>query len=179
MSRCPVCGEKIVVVGGQAKYCPYCGSTLSDETRIYALHPKTAGDKVFVNNYDLIRGLFYSREFLWVDIEYGKAWIGITDYAQKQLHEIVFVELPSTHDIINQSEPFGTVESVKAVSDFIAPLSGMIEAVNEEVQNKPELLNEDPYGEGWLVVVSPTHLSGESRALMDFHVALQWYRQLQ
>jgi hypothetical protein len=71
MSRCPVCRKTIVIAEGQAKYCPYCGSTLSDETRIYALHTGRVGEKVTVNNYELVRGLFYSKDHLWVGIEKG------------------------------------------------------------------------------------------------------------
>jgi glycine cleavage system H protein len=122
--------------------------------------------------------LHYHKEFGWARIEDGKARIGITDYAQKQLREIVFVELPSVGDTITQDEPFGTVESVKAVSDLVAPLSGTIEDVNEEVQNKPEVLNEDPYKEGWLITISPSNADEELKALMDFDKAVKWHKKL-
>jgi glycine cleavage system H protein len=115
---------------------------------------------------------------MWVRVENGKARIGITDYAQKQLREIVFVELPSVGDTLTNTEPFGTVESVKAVSDLVAPLSGTIDQVNEEVSDKPELLNEDPYDKGWLVVISPTNLGAELKQLMDFNKAVDWHKGL-
>ena len=102
----------------------------------------------------------------------------MTDYAQKQLREIVFVELPSVGDTITKDEPFGTVESVKAVSDLIAPISGTIEEVNEELDAKPELLNEDPYGEGWILVVTPTDLEAELKEIMDFNTAVEWHKEL-
>jgi len=133
---------------------------------------------VKVDDYEIVEGLYYSKEFFWVRIEKGKAKMGITDYAQKQLREIVFAELPSAGETIKQNEPFGSVESVKAVSDLIAPLSGAIEQVNEEVTNKPELLNEDPYGEGWLLVVAPSNLDAELKALMDLNASVEWHKSL-
>ncbi|MCK4953118.1 glycine cleavage system protein GcvH [Candidatus Bathyarchaeota archaeon] len=115
---------------------------------------------------------------MWIRIEDGKARMGVTDYAQKQMREIVFVELPSVDDTIELNEPFGTTESVKAISDLIAPLSGVIEEINEEVESRPELLNEDPYGEGWLVVINPTDLKKELEKLMNFEKAVEWYKEV-
>lgn len=133
---------------------------------------------VKVNNYEVPEGLYYHKEYGWARIENGKARIGITDYAQKQLREIVFVELPSVGDTLKQNEPFGTVESVKAVSDLVAPISGKIEQINQEVSDKPELLNEDPYNKGWLLVISPTNLDAELKQLMDFNKAVEWHKEL-
>ncbi len=133
---------------------------------------------VKVDGYEVPKGLYYHEEFGWARIEDGKVRMGITDYAQKQLREIVFVELPSAGDTVTQSEPFGTVESVKAVSDLVAPLSGTIEEVSEEVQNKPETLNEDPYGKGWLLIISPSNLDKELKALMDFDKSVEWHKKL-
>jgi len=133
---------------------------------------------VKVDGYEVPQGLHYHEEFGWAHVEDRKAKIGITDYAQKQLREIVFVELPSAGDTVTQNEPFGTVESVKAVSDLVAPLSGTIEEVNEEVQNKPETLNEDAYKKGWLLVISPSNLDEELKALMDFDKAVKWHKKL-
>lgn len=133
---------------------------------------------VKVDGYEVPEGLHYHKEFGWARIEDGKARIGITDYAQKQLREIVFVELPGVGDTVTQNEPFGTVESVKAVSDLVAPLSGTIEEINEEVQNKPETLNEDPYKKGWLLIISPSSLNEELKAIMNFDKALEWHKKL-
>jgi glycine cleavage system H protein len=133
---------------------------------------------VKIDNYEVPEGLYYSEEWMWVRVENGKARIGITDYAQKQLREIVFVELPSAGDTLTNAEPFGTVESVKAVSDLVAPVSGTIEQINEEVSDKPELLNEDPYNKGWLLIVSPTNLDAELKRLMDFNKAVEWHNRL-
>ena len=133
---------------------------------------------VKVNHIEVVEGLYYTSDHVWVRIEDGKARIGITDYAQNQMREIVFVELPSIDDAIELNEPFGTTESVKAISDLVAPLSGVIEDINEEVESRPELLNEDPYGEGWLVVINPTNLKQELKNLMDFEKAAEWYKEL-
>jgi len=133
---------------------------------------------VKVNNYEVPEGLHYSKDYMWVRVEKGKARIGITDYAQKQLREIVFVELPSAGDTITKAEPFGTVESVKAVSDLVAPISGKIEQVNEKISDKPELLNEDPYDKAWLIIISPTNLDAELKQLMDFNKAVEWHKQI-
>ena len=139
---------------------------------------KEVNGLVKVDDYEVPEGLYYHKEFGWAHIENGKARIGITDYAQKQLREIVYVELPSAGDNLKQDDPFGTVESVKAVSDLVAPLSGRIEQVNEEVSSKPELLNEDPYEKGWLLVISPTNLDEELKKLMDFNKAVEWHKSL-
>jgi len=131
---------------------------------------------VKVDGYEVPEGLHYSKEWMWVKIENGKARIGITDYAQKQLREIVFVELPSAGGTVKANEPFGSVESVKAVSDLVSPLSGTIEQANQEVTSKPELLNEDPYGKGWLLVITPSNLDAELVALMDFNKSVEWHK---
>ncbi len=100
------------------------------------------------------RELRYSQEHEWVLVEEDNlATIGITDYAQDQLGDVVFVELPEPDTQLTQDEPFGVVESVKAVSDIYAPVSGTVKEVNTELQNTPETINEDPYGDAWLVQV--------------------------
>lgn len=133
---------------------------------------------VKVNDHEVAEGLYYSKDYMWVKMEGNKARIGVTDFAQKQLHDIVFVELPSAGDTLTVGDPFGTLESVKAVSDLIAPISGTIDEVNEEVGSKPELLNEDPYGEGWLLVLSPDKLKKELSELMDFNKAVEWHKKV-
>lgn len=133
---------------------------------------------VKIDDYEVVEGLYYSKDYEWARVENGKVRIGITDYAQKQLREVVFAELPSVGDELKQNDPYGTVESVKAVSDLVAPLSGTIEEVNQEVMDKPELLNEDPYKKGWLLVISPTNLDAELKALMDFKKAVEWHKEL-
>jgi glycine cleavage system H protein len=111
-------------------------------------------------------GLRYSKEHEWVAIEDSAATIGITDYAQNRLGEIVYVELPAVGDKISKDDPFGVVESVKAVSDIYAPVSGTVTEVNEDLPQSPETVNEDPYGDGWLVKVKMSDPS-EVDDLMD------------
>ena len=132
---------------------------------------------VKVEAFEVPEGLYYSKDFEWVKIEGDKVRVGVTDYAQKSLREIVYAELPSVGGEIKQNDPYGTVESVKAVSDLIAPVSGTIEEVNDEVQSKPELLNEDPYVRGWLLVVKPSNLQAELANLMGFNAAVEWHRE--
>jgi glycine cleavage system H protein len=131
---------------------------------------------VKVEGYEVPEGLYYSKDFEWIKIEGDKARMGLTDYAQKSLREIVYAELPSVGGEVKQGEPYGTVESVKAVSDLIAAISGTIEEVNQEVISKPELLNEDPYMKGWLLVVKPSNLQAELANLMDFNAAVEWHK---
>ena len=131
---------------------------------------------VKVDGYEVPEGLYYSKDFAWIKIEGDKVRMGITDYAQKSLREIVYAELPAVGSAVKQGEPYGTVESVKAVSDLVAAVSGMIEEVNEEVKSKPETLNEDPYMKGWLVVVKPANLQAELTNLMDFNAAVEWHK---
>ena len=131
---------------------------------------------VKVGAYEVPEGLYYSKDFEWIKIEGDKIRMGVTDYAQKSLREIVYAELPSAGGEVKQGEPYGTVESVKAVSDLIAAVSGVIEEVNDEVQSKPELLNEDPYQKGWLLVVKPANLQAELANLMDFNAAVEWHK---
>ena len=132
---------------------------------------------VKVKDVEVPEGLYYTKDFEWVKIEGEKVRVGITDYAQKQLREIVYVELPAEGDTITLNEPYGTVESVKAVSDLIAPITGAIEQVNGDVQGSPELLNEDPYEKGWLLVVKPNNME-ELKQIMDHAKAIEWHKSL-
>ena len=132
---------------------------------------------VKVGEYEVPEGLFYSNDFAWIKIEGEKVRMGITDYAQKQLREIVYAELPEVGTELNQDDPYGTLESVKAVSDLIAAIGGTIEEVNDEIQSNPELLNEDPFGKGWLVVLKPSNLDAELVNLMDFNKAVDWHKK--
>src|SRR5512139_906801 len=131
---------------------------------------------VKVDGNEVLEGLYYSKDFAWVKIEEDKVRMGITDYAQKSLREIVYAELPNVGDEVKQGEPYGTLESVKAVSDLVAGISGTVEQVNEEVKSKPETLNEDPFGKGWLLVVKPLDLQAELANLMDFNAAVEWHK---
>ncbi len=97
--------------------------------------------------------LYYTKEHEWIRIDEERAVIGITDYAQDQLGDIVYVELPEVGSQVTQRETCGTIESVKTVSDLYAPLSGEIIAINEALDETPELINNDPYKTGWIVEI--------------------------
>ncbi|PAQ13701.1 glycine cleavage system protein GcvH [Bacillus sp. FJAT-42315] len=103
--------------------------------------------------------LRYSEEHEWVKTEGEKVRIGITEFAQSELGDIVFVELPSVGDEITANEPFGSVESVKTVSELYAPISGKVVEVNENLDDSPELVNESPYEQAWMVVVEVSDAS--------------------
>lgn len=133
---------------------------------------------VKVGEYEVNEGLYYHKEHYWAKIENGLVRIGPTDYGQKALKEVVFLDLPSIGGTVTQNEAYGTVESVKAVVDLIAPLSGTIEKVNEPLKDNPESVNKDPYGEGWLITIKPSNLSEELKNLMDFNAAVEFYKGL-
>jgi glycine cleavage system H protein len=112
--------------------------------------------------------LRYTREHEWAKIEGKRARVGITHYAQDQLGDVVFVELPKVGTKVTQLKTFGVVESVKAVSDLFAPVSGVVVEVNQELTQQPERVNRDPYGAGWLVVVELSN-PAEAEKLMNAH----------
>lgn len=101
----------------------------------------------------ILENLKYSKDHEWVKVEGDKAYIGITDFAQHSLGDIVFVELPEVDSELNSGEAFGVVESVKAASDIYMPISGKIVKVNEDLVDSPELVNEDPY-KNWIIMIS-------------------------
>ena len=110
--------------------------------------------------------LRYTKDHEWAKIEGKRARMGITDHAQSELTDVVYVELPPIGKVVKQGEPIGTVESVKAVSEIFAPMSGRVVEVNKVLEDQPELVNKDPYGAGWMVVLDvddPT----QAKSLMD------------
>ena len=102
---------------------------------------------------DVLEGLRYTEDHEWVRLEGDEAIVGITAYAADELGDIVFVELPATGTELTAKQTFGVVESVKAVSDLCSPVAGAVVAVNEELSSRPELVNSDPYGDGWMLRV--------------------------
>jgi glycine cleavage system H protein len=122
---------------------------------------------MMIDDYEIREGLYYTKEHEWMKIENEKCRVGITDYAQKTLHEVVYVDLPSLRRNLAQNESFGTVESVKAVSEVYSPISGEIIERNEKLVNSPEIVNEDPYGAGWIVVVKSSRLDDELKDLLN------------
>lgn len=117
--------------------------------------------------------LRYSEEHEWVKEEDGKYRIGITHFAQSELGDIVFVELPQVGDQLKSDEPFGSVESVKTVSELYAPLTGKVVEVNEELEDSPELVNESPYEGAWMVVVEI-----DNKAELDELMTAEQYEEM-
>lgn len=104
--------------------------------------------------------LKYTKDHEWVRLDGNLAYIGITDYAQHALGDVVFVELPAAGDRLTSGQPFGVVESVKAASDIYAPLSGLVKEVNNDLLDNPEKINKNPY-DSWMVVIEPSEVSEE------------------
>ena len=107
---------------------------------------------------DLPENLYYTAEHEWIRIEGDELVIGITDHAQESLTDIVYVELPDIGMVLEENDEFASFESVKSVSGIYAPIAGNITEVNEELDDTPELINQDPYGAGWIVKISPTDM---------------------
>jgi glycine cleavage system H protein len=117
-------------------------------------------------DFDIPKDLRFTREDEWVRKEDDQWVIGVSDYAQQQLGDIVFVELPAVGTALTRGESFGVIESVKAVSDLYAPISGKVVAINEELEERPEVVNESCYHDGWLITIEGAE-SEELETLMD------------
>jgi glycine cleavage system H protein len=115
----------------------------------------------------VIDGLYYSKEHEYARVDGDIVVIGITDYAQNSLHEITFVEISDVGTVLKAGEECGLVESMKASSDIYSPLSGEIIEVNSELEDAPEIVNEDCYGRGWMFKIKPSNLDAELSSLMD------------
>ena len=111
--------------------------------------------------------LRYTREHEWIKVDGDVAIVGITDFAQSELGDIVYVEIETLGQTLAEGDIFGTVEAVKTVSDLFSPIAGEIVEVNETVTDSPEIINSDAYGEGWLVKIKPSNIA-EVEGLMDF-----------
>jgi glycine cleavage system H protein len=110
---------------------------------------------------------YYTKEHEWLRAEGDKCRVGVTDYAQSSLHEIVYVDLPKVGASVSQMQSLGTVESVKAVADVYSPISGTVLEVNNALSDAPELVNKSPYGEGWITIIQPDDLKTELQGLMN------------
>jgi glycine cleavage system H protein len=119
-----------------------------------------------LNELILLEDVKYTEDHEWVKLSGETARVGISDYAQDQLGDIVFVELPGVGDTFEKGDEFGTLESVKAVSELYIPVGGEVTAINEALEDAPELVNNDPYGEGWMIEIKVSDPS-ETEALMD------------
>jgi len=110
---------------------------------------------------------YYTKEHTWARVMAdGTVKVGITDYAQKQLKEIVFIELPKVGNKVKQMKPFGSVESVKAVSDLCSPITGEVRKINKKLIDNPSLINRDPYEAGWMILIEPLKLEEELKNLL-------------
>lgn len=107
---------------------------------------------------DFPQNLKYTNEHEWIRVEGDIAYVGITDYAQEQLGDIVFVDIPTVGEALEAGEVFGTIEVVKTISDLFLPVAGEVMEQNEALEENPELVNKDPYGEGWLIKMKPANL---------------------
>lgn len=121
---------------------------------------------VKVQDVNIPDDLLYIEEHQWAKIEGENVRVGITDYAQKALRDIVYIELPESGTEVKSMSEFGSIESVKAVSELYAPVSGEIVEVNSELEDAPELVNEDPYKKGWMVVIKASNLDEEKENLL-------------
>lgn len=119
------------------------------------------------NQYEIPNDLHYSKDHEWVKAEGDKAKVGITDYAQDSLNDVVYVELPELGKAVKQFDAMGAVESVKAASDIFAPVAGKVVDVNKRLEQEPELVNKQPYGDGWIVMIEPATLQEDLAKLMD------------
>ena len=108
----------------------------------------------------------YTKEHEWIRLEGDEAYVGITDYAQEQLGDIVFVDVTTEGETLGKGEVFGTIEVVKTVSDLFLPIGGEVLEINPELEEHPELVNKDPYGDGWLIKIKPTDTT-EMDELLD------------
>ena len=110
-------------------------------------------------------GLKYTKDHEWIKVEGEEAIIGVTDFAQKELGDIVYVEIETEGEDLEQGEVFGTVEAVKTVSDLFMPVTGKVIAINEELEDTPETVNSDPYGNGWMIKVAISDMDSLNNAL--------------
>ena len=110
-------------------------------------------------------GLKYTKDHEWIKVEGEEATIGITDFAQGELGDIVYVEIETEGEDLESGDVFGTVEAVKTVSDLFMPVSGKVIAINEELEGAPEIVNSDPYGKGWMIKVAISDMDSLSEAL--------------
>ena len=114
---------------------------------------------------EIQKDLLYTMEHEWIRLKGNRAVVGVSDFAQKQLGDVVFVELPAEGAELVKENTFGVVESVKTVSDVYAPLSGKVVAVNKDLETQPDLVNSDPYGKGWMIEIEVTDSGAEDGLL--------------
>ena len=121
------------------------------------------------------KGFYYTEDDLWVNIENDGVRVGVSDYLQRTSGDLAFMELPNPSSIVEKGKEFGTIESAKATVELLSPVSGKIAETNDKLAGKPELVNSDPYGEGWLVVIIPRNLEDDRRSLLS---AEDYYKRM-
>ena len=132
------------------------------------------------SQYDLPKNCKYSKTHEYARIEADNSvTIGVTDFAQKQLGSVVYVELPEVESEFNEGDSFGVIESVKATEDLYMIVSGTVIDVNSELEEMPELVNDDPYGKGWMIRVKPLNLEEEMRELIDSDAYMEYIKSLE
>ena len=112
------------------------------------------------------KGCYYTRDDLWVDIDIAHVRVGVSDFLQKTSGDLAFVEIAKPDSTVERGKAFGTIESAKTTLELLSPLSGRIIESNNKLTAKPELVNSDPYGEGWLVVIAPSNLENDRKSLL-------------
>jgi glycine cleavage system H protein len=113
------------------------------------------------------KGFCYTNDDLWVSVENGKARVGVTDYLQKTSGDVAFIEVTKPGSTVEKGREFGTMESAKTTVALLSPLSGTLDEANSKLTRSPELVNSDPYGEGWLVVIAPSNLENDRKSLLS------------
>jgi len=132
---------------------------------------------VKIGEFEVPEGLYYSKDFFWLKIEGEKVRCGLTDYAQKMLKSIVYVDAPREEEELTQSKVCGSVESVKSVSDIVSPLSGKIIEFNQDLDMNAGIINDDPYNKGWIFIIEPKNLDTDLGNLMDHPKAVEWHKE--
>ncbi len=132
-----------------------------------------------VLDYEIPDELYYSKEHEWVSAKGKEATVGITDYAQKQLHEIVYAEIRKKGSEVKQFQTMGSIESVKSVSDIFSPVTGKIKKINTELIDSPELLNQDPYQKGWLAEITLTNFKEDMKNLLTAEQYAAYIKKLE
>lgn len=113
-----------------------------------------------------IKGFKFSEDHIWIGQREGSLYLGLADWAQKHMGEITYVDLPEVKEIIEKGEPFGEIESIKTVRELIAPVSGEVIQINSELESNPTLINDDPFGDGWVLKIKPAN-ADELKELLD------------
>lgn len=113
------------------------------------------------------KGFYYTNDDLWVNIEHDKLRVGVSDYLQKTSGDVAFIEMTKPGSTVERGKEFGTIESAKTTVALLSPVSGKVDETNGELAEKPELINSDPYGEGWLAIVIPRNLKDDLRSLLS------------